>query len=551
MILFDAAVCEELVFSATRDCAVLVRIEQESLFDFTDLRQRHPIAAAQGERIANIVVINLPIFNTLDPAEDRWLYRGANSIHVDTSKEVIRDQLLMAPGDRIDESVVAESERILRHAKYLFDAAIVPYARCNDGIDLLVVTRDVWTLYPDLSFGRSGGSSKSSVGITDNNIFGTGNRGSLSFKSNADRDSITLAFKNDNLAGKHLELRTDYSDTSDGSAHKFSLSRPFYSLQTRWSAGFSTERSDLEEELSFHGQDDFRYQHLAARDEVFLGFSQGLVDGYTKRWTLGMTDTSETYKAIDEPGLQLPADRELLYPWIEWNWVEDRFVTMENLYQIHRTEDLSLGVEWRVRAGYAPGSWRDQESQWIVNAQVMDTLSDGKHHIFQASAHLVGAWLQEDDRGDNVLLSNYVEYHYLDNIYRRWYAKIQWDYGRHLTADRWLKLGGEGSLRGYPEDYYAGDQRYLFIIERRYFSDIHWFNLVRLGGAMFADIGKTTLAQDSDLDSPWLADLGVGLRLSSSKSSSGLIVHIDLAVPVVDRDSVDKYQWSITTKDTF
>jgi hypothetical protein len=116
----------------------------------------------------------------------------------------------------------------------------------------------------------------------------------------------------------------------------------------------------------------------------------------------------------------------------------------------------------------------------------------------------------------------------------------------------WFTLSGpEEGMRGYPTDAFYADQRTVFTLERRYFSDIHLFNLIRVGAAAFVDVGRSRLSVDSSENSPWLADAGLGLRLSSSKSSSGVIVHMDLAYPLIDRDLYDGHQWTIRTSETF
>jgi hemolysin activation/secretion protein len=114
-----------------------------------------------------------------------------------------------------------------------------------------------------------------------------------------------------------------------------------------------------------------------------------------------------------------------------------------------------------------------------------------------------------------------------------------------------LPLGGEDSLRGYPEGSYQGDQRQLLVLEQRYLSDAHWFNLIRVGAAAFVETGRTLLGENRDPDSPWLTDAGIGLRLSSSKALSGTVVHLDLAFPMTDWDKYAPRQWTVTTKETF
>ncbi len=48
-----------------------------------------------------------------------------------------------------------------------------------------------------------------------------------------------------------------------------------------------------------------------------------------------------------------------------------------------------------------------------------------------------------------------------------------------------------------------------------------------------------------------LKDAGVGLRLGSSRSAQGAIVHLDLAVPLNRGRSIKGVQYLVTTSETF
>ena len=48
-----------------------------------------------------------------------------------------------------------------------------------------------------------------------------------------------------------------------------------------------------------------------------------------------------------------------------------------------------------------------------------------------------------------------------------------------------------------------------------------------------------------------LRDVGIGLRLGSSRSSFGNVLHIDLAFPLDGGDDIDSVQLLVTTKGSF
>ncbi|MEY3337293.1 MAG: hypothetical protein RL245_285, partial [Pseudomonadota bacterium] len=112
-----------------------------------------------GAKIGTVTVRVLDVFDTHRPDENIWAFRTANRLHLNTRESTVRDRLLFSEGELYQGRLLQESERLLRDARYLYDASVTPI-RYRDGIvDIEVVTRDVWTLNPGVSFGRKGGKN--------------------------------------------------------------------------------------------------------------------------------------------------------------------------------------------------------------------------------------------------------------------------------------------------------------------------------------------------------------------------------------------------------
>jgi hemolysin activation/secretion protein len=73
-----------------------------------------------------------------------------------------------------------------------------------------------------------------------------------------------------------------------------------------------------------------------------------------------------------------------------------------------------------------------------------------------------------------------------------------------------------------------------------------------VGYAVFADAGRVSGADPRAAPSlGTLYDVGIGLRLSSPRSSGRSVVHIDLAFPLNGDPSIDSAQLIIETKGSF
>ena len=303
-----------------------------------------------GSIIGEIILDVQDIFATETSEEDTILFRLANRLHIQTKQTTIGQQLLFRTGEPYSHQKLEESERLLRTRRYLLEARILPVAYHDGRVDIKVHTRDVWTLHPGISFGRSGGANSVGIKIEESNLFGWGKQFSLNYNSNVDRKTTVLDYRDPQLFGSRWTLSTQLANNSDGHKNALAIERPFYSLETRWSAGarlLDERRVDSVYDLG-NAVDQYRVRQRGAT--LFRGWSDGLKDHWATRCTAGVTFDDNQFEPRETPrGLGFaPASRKLVYPWIGYELLEDRYYKLENLNQIGRVEDFSLG--WRTTA---------------------------------------------------------------------------------------------------------------------------------------------------------------------------------------------------------
>jgi outer membrane protein assembly factor BamA len=502
-----------------------------------------------GAVIGDIAVHVGDVFDPNDPEEDRRLFLMANKLHRTTRESVILNQLLFHSGDRYSKRLLEESERILRQDRYLYDVEIRPVRYAGNRVDLEVVTRDVWTLNAGVNLGRSGGVSSTGFQIQDTNLLGTGKSLTLEHSSNVDRTTSLFRFDDPAVLGSRVRFGLGYADNSDGNLRQLEVGRPFYSLDARWSAQLSAQtgdRVDTQYELG-HIADGFRHQQ--ERFEVRGGLSNGLVDGQADRWSAGFTYQRDRFSLAEGytiPGA-LPDERVLAYPWIAWDRVPDRFLEAHDLDQLKRTEDLQLGTQLHARLGLASSALGSTEDAAIFDATAGTGWKPAADQTFLLSSGITGRWGQ--DGAEDLLLDGGVRYYWRDWRDHLLFFTLEGGVARNLDPEKQLLLGGDNGLRGYPLRYQDGDARLLFTVEQRFFTDYYPFHLVHVGGAVFFDAGRTWGGGASQLG--LLRDAGLGLRLSSSRSGLGNVIHIDLAFPLDGDPSIKSTQWLVTTKASF
>ena len=520
-----------------------------------------PAASLEGAVVGEIRIITHSIFDPDKPGENRLIFRIADRLHRTTRPDVIQRQLLLRRGDRFTREALEESERILRANSYLYDATVraVPATPPNPGVvDIEVTTRDVWTLQGGIAFSRAGERNTGSAHLEDTNFLGTGKEVTLLHIDDIDRTSDVFRVRDPSLLGSRARLELSYADNSDGGRKRIDLDRPFYSLDARWALGVSAMQDERVEPLYEFARIVQRFRHESDFAEIYTGLSPGLTGGGTHRWRAGYTFDHQRFGV--EGGLDsttvIPPDRKLSYPWVSYESIRDGYITERGLDRLQRTQDLNLGRQFHMRLGWSTPELGGDVTRLIFDTGVTAGWRPSPRQLLLASAQ--GSTRTRSGQTENLRAGGGLRYYarnfrpnFGDGVF---YAAAEAEIGRRLDPEDQILLGGDNGLRGYPLRLQSGDRRWLVTLEQRFFSDREYFHLLHLGAAVFFDAGRAWYDKLPERylfppERPILKDIGLGLRIGSSRSSKASMIHLDLAFPL-DGD-YNRVQWLVSSSDSF
>jgi outer membrane protein assembly factor BamA len=505
-----------------------------------------------GARIGYIRLDERPLFDVENHDENTALSRTANRLHIATREATIMDQLLFKSGDPYRASLLRESARILRDTRYLRDALIRPVGYRDGVVDVEVTTQDVWTLNPGFAFGRKGGKNTGGVEFEDLNFLGLGTQLGVGFTRDVDRDSKTIAYRDRQLGSSWWDLATRYSDNSDGRLAEFGLAHPFYALDTRWAAGVALSddrRTDSRYDL---GEVIDQYQTQQKLASIYWGWSDGLRGDWVRRYSMGLSYDDHQFGAAPgeaAPRL-LPDDRRLVYPWFSVEWVQDDFRTDRNRDQIEKTEDYSLGWRARAQLGYASTAIGSDRDAFMFVGGVTKGAALSERQTLQFDLDATGRYEEGELHAGKLGVGT--RYYFRQSPRRLFFMDLSAEAGHNLDVDQQILLGGDTGLRGYPLRYQAGEGRWLFTAEQRFFTNWYPFQLFNVGAAVFYDMGSTWGRDPLGTASQGLLkDVGFGLRFGNSRSALGNVLHVDVAFPLDGDSSINSVQFLVETRKSF
>lgn len=511
-------------------------------------------AEPRDQRVIGRIVVRVGnVFDPEDPEEDNLAFRTANRLHRRTRDQVIHQQLLFQPGAPFSGRLLEESERLLRANRYLYEAEICPFRVRGNLVDLLITTRDVWTLIPSIGYKRAGGASSTRFEVEDYNFLGTGSEIVVKYQTTVDRDISLYRYRDPSLRGSRTKLEVAFEDNSDGGLLSLDLRRPFYSLDSRWTSGFTAYAEERVDSLYQRGETVNQLGHEIDFAEAFFGRSSGLRQGWVRRWTTGFSFQRHQFSQPEDSAFATPPPpgRTLAYPWIGFEALQDKFVEATQLEKIGRTEDLNTGTSFRGRLGWSSSSFGANEDTAVFSLDARRGWTP-RDSVLILTGTGAGGRVGSDGL-ENFRLQGSARLFWRNLGRHLFFVRLGLDASRKLDPERQLLLGGDNGLRGYPLRFQDGDRRFLLTLEQRFFSQRHFFKLLRVGGAVFLDLGRAWFHGDEarSNNSPVLKDLGLGLRFSSSRSGTANVIHLDVAFPLDGNSSIDRVQWLVSTKETF
>jgi hypothetical protein len=343
-----------------------------------------------------------------------------------------------------------------------------------------------------------------------------------------------------------------YARNSDGTVWGLGASQPFYSLEAKTAGGGDVGDNHSVFTRYRLGQSYDAYDINWRTADLYVADALRITDLWTERLMLGWRVDQNHFGAAPNqvPLAPLPRDRSLSYPFARMQWLENHFETISDLNLIARTEDLQFGLDASVGLGVATPAFGSDRSSVLADTEINYGWHIGDRQLLFVTSRLASRF--EDSALHDAIITWTSTYYLATGDHTRMVVRFTGDAGHNLDGDHTLQLGGDSGLRGYPLRYQNGNQRALFTIEERLYTDYYLFRLVNVGAAAFFDMGRTwgtTLVPTPQLG--LLKDVGVGLRLGNARSSFGSVIHIDLAVPLERAASISAVQFLVSTQQSF
>ncbi|MBX2826448.1 MAG: hypothetical protein KTR33_17055 [Gammaproteobacteria bacterium] len=478
------------------------------------------------------------VFDTTLPEEQQWYHELTNLLHLPTRSRVIAYQLLFKTGDRYSEAQLEDSARLLRSNRSIRSASVKPVSLCGNRVTIDVITEDHWTLTPSVAYKQAGGVNSLELELQELNLFGLNKEIKFAYESTRDDTETLFQYRDKNLLGSRYTLALAYETLNGRDAWQIGFGLPFFNDNAKYTWGFIVEDArKLSREVRVN---DRRALSQKSRAEAWYLHKLQL-NGAIYRVGGGWRAEQELY-TVDGSVSTATQDfeYEYTYPYLAFQYLEPEYITRQNIYSIGRVEDIDTGFRFALETGFITEELGNNDNLvrlgmtmgngWtfgdktlgVVEFSLRDYLTTDRYSIgFKATA------FQLLDKKNLLQLDLHVQ--------RR----------KKFSADHHFAIGGEAGLKGFPDQHQRGNQRVIGAVEFRHLLDYYPFRLFRMAISGFYEVGAAWTAEQPR---NWLHNIGAGLAVSPTRTSTHDLLRFDIAIPVTDTENINAYQVYIGTQ---
>lgn len=466
-----------------------------------------------GVRIRKIVIRRLNVFGT--DINYPYLYNPKkyekilNKTHFNTTENIIRKNLLFKEGDEISPLKLSDNERFLRELPFIGDARILVVPVSDQEADIVVFTKDVYSLGGDYLYR---GLSRGSVSVFDKNILGWGHELGLDIAFD-NRVPNSPGFGGHyiahNIQKTFIDLNVSYLNGLGNDTYGFAFSRKLISSTTKYAGGIAFRHMYSTFDISvFPLPVPYKYN----LQDYWIARSFLLNRESVSRLIIGTRYINNNVYShpLISPDSYLTLQRYKLFLGSAALSIQ-KYTKTNLLYSYGRTEDVPYGALFKFTAGREYNEFK-QRTYLAGEASFGNKIGDlGYSYFYSGFSTYINK--NKTEQGLLALRLNYFS-NLLNfgNFKMRNFIYLNYSRGFGRYTNENLRFSTENGFSGFRNDSINGNQRLSVSLESVVFSplNIYGFSFAFFG---FADFALLSGANEALSHGFALSSIGIGLRI--------------------------------------
>lgn len=478
------------------------------------VRVNHNYEEHAGKKIRRISFTRLDPFGTNiynpDTSSVTGFAKFLNKTRFTTRELTLKSYIFFSEGDIVNAYSLSESERILRRLKFIDDARIVVVPVSNQMVDIIVITKDIYTIGFDYEIR---GLKSGTLELFEQSMFGLGHNLVIDFPYDYYKDYYGfgwgVSYNINNIRRSFINSKLEYSNSLGKEFYGIDINRPFVSTKTKYGGGVQIRETYTSNDLdTLSERVPVEYNYI----DAWFGRSLMIDSANLTRLVISARYinnnvyerpeiSSDSYYYLQKYKLYLASA----------SLISQKYYKTNLLYNFGRTEDIPYGGKLDITYGREFNEFARRE--YVSLQAAMGGLA-GRLGYFYASAK-IGAYSNDfiTEQGVVDLRLNYISNLISSGRYRfRHFVNARFTNGFYRFSNEYLRIDNNYGIRGYDNDTIRPEQRLILNLESVAFSPnyIYGFRFAWFG---FSDIAVISNDKAMGMKTSVVAEIGMGVRI--------------------------------------
>ena len=470
-------------------------------------------AVYSGLKIRNIEIRRLNVFGTnvknpLSENEDR-LENLLNKTHINTNEPIVKKNLLFNVGDTISSLRLSDNERILRQLPFIDDSRIIVIPVNEFEADIVVVTKDVYSLGADFKYS---GIERGELSFFEKNTFGMGHEIKVEIPYNSeftDSPGFGIRYNANNIAGTFINLGTFWNYGLGKKTYGIELERSLISSETKYAGGLSVRQMFTTEDLDTLPEPEplnYTLQDFWISRSFIIG---------RKPVTRIIAGIRFTNNNVFERPFILPDSYQKLQKYKLFlgalSFSRQEYFKSNLIYSYGRTEDIPQGMMATLTGGYELGEFKHRQFAGLDLAAGR-SFNNAGYLYFSAGVSSYfnhGATEQGYFSAKSTFISNLI---YSGKWKMRNFVRAEYTRGIGRNSDEKLYFSTVDGFSGLRNDSSQATQRVMVNFESVLFSPVDFYGF-KAAFFIFGDAGYLFRSNEQINQGQIATSVGAGIRL--------------------------------------
>ncbi len=492
----------------------LVVISPDTINDKFNITSDADYTNYSGRKIRNVEIQRLNVFgvdinNPAAKTKNR-IDNLLNNTHVNTNEKIIRKNLLFSTGDTVSPLTLSDNERLLRQLPYIDDARIIVVPVSDTEADIVVLTKDVYSLGADYTYQ---GLKAGNISVFDKNVLGTGHELGIDIPFNSklpESPGFGFHYTVDNIAKSFLNLNTYYLTGLGQTTYGFDLTRKLVSSTTKYAGGLSIRQMYTSEDLdTLTSPQPLRYNF----QDYWVSRSFLINRESVSRIITGVRYTNNN--VFNHPFI-LPDSYYNIQKFriflASLAFSVQKYYKTSLLYNYGRTEDVPYGALIKLTGGR---EFNEFKTRTYLGGEV--SVGQSVHNIGYFYTYAGIATFLNGIRTEQGIFS--FDLKYFSNLMIagknriRNFVNVNYTRGFDRNTDEFLSFYRTNGFSGIKNDTVSGERRLTVSLESVMFSPLNIYNF-RFAFFGFADFSVLSKGNElTGFPGSTLSSIGLGIRI--------------------------------------